>query len=207
MNVERSQERTARPARVMEPDLPDASQAASPVETAAQVPRLDRRFFRGKNQRRLAPEILGRLRRPGRNGFACRAHARAQRSGPSGRAVCAAGGRPRPAQPARRVSDQRARRKVVTWWPTDQDADKQHEANEGRARVAVAEQYRPQYSDRAVVHRIRRTRLGFGARGVTTSFSWRFPGLVGGSPDAMPACVGPLRDRDPRAIHTKHDRS
>lgn len=40
-------------------------------------------------------------------------------------------------------------RKVDTWWPTDQDADEQHEANEGRARVAVAEQYRPQYSDRA----------------------------------------------------------
>lgn len=40
-------------------------------------------------------------------------------------------------------------RKVVTWRPAEQDADEQHEPDEGRARVAVAEQYRPQHGGRA----------------------------------------------------------
>lgn len=40
-------------------------------------------------------------------------------------------------------------RKVVTWRAAEQDADEQHEPDEGRARVAVTEQHRPQHGDRA----------------------------------------------------------
>jgi hypothetical protein len=107
----------------------------------------------GRAAGRLAPEALGRLRRPCRHGCAGRAgaafHARAQRSvplvKPSAPPVADLG---LPGPPDGSALG-RLGRKVVTWWPADQDADEQHEADEGRARVAVAEQYRPQYSDRA----------------------------------------------------------
>ena len=41
----------------------------------------------------------------------------------------------------------RIRRKVVAWRPSRQEAGEQHEAHERRARVATAEQNRPQHDD------------------------------------------------------------
>lgn len=55
--------------------------------------------------------------------------------------------RPRHCRPASCSALGRLMRKVVAWWPADQDADKQHEANEGRARVTVPEQHRPKDGD------------------------------------------------------------